>query len=144
MFRNKVFNIALILIVTIALLGIVGVVAYKTMLAPADGEVKPPSSKEMLESQVDLGKMTTNLAGNGLIQANFSIQGDSKEAKKELDERKLQVKDIINAVLHNTTTADISKADGLAKLKMRLVDELNKVMTEGKVTNVYISDIVVQ
>jgi len=145
MFRNKLFNIALILIVAIALLGIVGVVAYKTMLAPAaEGEVELPSPKEMLESQMDLGKMTTNLAGNGLIQANFSVQGDSKDAKTELEERKLQVKDIINAVLHNTTTADVSKGDGLAKLKVRLVDELNKVMTEGKVTNVYISDIVVQ
>jgi flagellar protein FliL len=144
MFRNKTFNIALIIIVALALLGIVGVVAWKTVLAPAGTEPQVPTAKELLDSQLDIGKMTTNLAGNGLIQATFSVQGDSANAKKELEERKLQVKDVINTVLHSTTQADVQKPDGLDKLKSRVVVELNKVMQDGKVTNLYISDIVVQ
>ncbi|KEO82939.1 flagellar basal body-associated FliL family protein [Tumebacillus flagellatus] len=112
--------------------------------AKSADEPKVPSAKELLASQFDIGKMTTNLAGNSLIQATISIQGDSSKMKTELEERKVQVRDIINAVLHKTTQADLEKAEGIELLKVNLIGELNKVMLEGKVTNVYISDIVVQ
>jgi flagellar FliL protein len=145
MFRNKLLNIVLIMIIAVALLGIVGIVAYKTVIVPAAGQEEDvPSAKELLESQFEVGKMTTNLAGDALIQATISIQGDSAEAKEELEQRKAQIKDIINTVLHTTTQADIEKPDGFQQLKVRLVEEMNKVMLEGKVTNIYISDIVVQ
>lgn len=144
MFRNKMFNIALLVIIALALLGIVGIVAYKTFAVAGPEEPKVPTATELKESQIDLGKMTTNLAGNSLIQANIAIQGDSTDAKKEIEERKIQVKSIVNGVLHTTTQADIEKPDGLERLVLRIVGELNKVMLEGKVTNVYISDIVVQ
>ncbi|MBL0388919.1 flagellar basal body-associated FliL family protein [Tumebacillus sp. ITR2] len=103
-----------------------------------------PTATELLDSQFDIGKMTTNLAGSSLIQATISVQGDSKKMKTELEERKVQVRDIINSVLHQTTQADLEKADGIELLKVKLMGELNKVMLEGKVTNLYISDIVVQ
>jgi len=144
MFRNKMFNIALLVIIALALLGIVGVVAYKTFAVTGSDEPEIPTAKELQASQMDLGKMTTNLAGNSLIQANIAIQGDSEKAKVEIETRKLQVKAIVNGVLHTTTQADIEKPDGLERLVLRIVGELNKVMLEGKVTNVYISDIVVQ
>ena len=144
MFRNKALNIALIVIIAVALLGIVGIVAWKTVLAPASNEPEVPTAKELVESQFELGKMVTNLAGNALIQATISVQGDGKDMKTELEERKAQVKDIINGVLHTTTQADIEKPDGYERLKLRIVGELNKVMLEGKVTNIYLSDIVVQ
>jgi flagellar FliL protein len=138
------FNIALLVIIALALLGIVGIVAYKTFAVTGPDEPEIPTAKELQASQIDLGKMTTNLAGNSLIQANIAIQGDSTEAKEEIEIRKIQVKAIVNGVLHTTTQADIEKPDGLERLVLRIVGELNKVMLEGKVTNVYISDIVVQ
>ncbi|MFD2171350.1 flagellar basal body-associated FliL family protein [Tumebacillus lipolyticus] len=144
MFRNKTLNIVLILIIAVALLGIVGIVAYKTFLPAAGQEEVVPSAKELLDSQYEIGKMTTNLAGDALIQATIAIQSDSKAAMKEIEQRKAQIKDIINSTLHTTTQADIEKADGYQKLKVRLVEAMNKVMLEGKVTDVYISDIVVQ
>jgi flagellar FliL protein len=138
------FNIALLVIIALALLGIVGIVAYKTFAVTGPEEPEIPTAEELQVSQIDLGKMTTNLAGNSLIQANIAIQGDSEKAKEEIEIRKLQVKAIVNGVLHTTTQADIEKPDGLERLVLRIVGELNKVMLEGKVTNVYISDIVVQ
>lgn len=146
MFRNKMLNIVLILIIAVALLGIVGIVAYKTVIVPTAGheEEKVPTAAELLESQFEIGKMTTNLAGDALIQATISVQGDSVDTMHELEERKAQIKDIINAVLHTTTQADIEKPEGYQELKVRLVQEMNKVMLEGKVTDIYISDIVVQ
>lgn len=144
MFRNKVLNIALIVIIAVALLGIVGIVAWKTVLAPTSDEPEVPTAKELVESQFEVGKLVTNLAGNALIQVTISVQGDSADTKVELEERKSQVKDIINSVLHTTTQADLEKPDGYERLKLRIVGELNKVMLEGQVTNIYLSDIVVQ
>ncbi|ASS75642.1 hypothetical protein CIG75_12010 [Tumebacillus algifaecis] len=146
MFRNKMLNIVLIVVIAVALLGIVGVVVFKTVIVPASGqqEEKVPTAKELKLSQFEFGKMTTNLAGSALIQATFSVQGESVDAMRELEERKAQIKDIINTVLHTTTQADIEKPEGYQLLKVRLINEMNKVMIEGKVTNIYISDIVVQ
>jgi flagellar FliL protein len=144
MFRNKAFNIALLAIIAVVLLGILGLVGYKMLWKPTGTEPDVPSAKELLNSQFDIGKMTTNLAGASLIQCSVAIQGDSTKMKTELEERKVQVRDVINSVLHKTTPADLEKADGLELLKVKLIGELNKVMLEGKVTNVYISDIVVQ
>jgi len=144
MFRNKAFNIALIVIIAVAMLGIVGIVAYKTFVAGGTPEIELPTAAELQKSQFDVGKMTTNLAGGGLIQATIAVQGDSEEMKAELEARKVQVKDIVNNILHATTLADIEKADGYDTLKQRIIVELNKVMLDGKVTDVYISDIVVQ
>lgn len=144
MFRNKAFNIVLLTIIAVVLLAILGLVGYKMFWHKDGNEPVVPTAKELLDSQFDIGKITTNLAGSSLIQASVSIQGDSSKMKKELEERKVQVRDIINSVLHKTTQADLEKADGLELLKVKLTGELNKVMLEGKVTNVYISDIVVQ
>ncbi|HEU4964539.1 MAG TPA: flagellar basal body-associated FliL family protein [Bacilli bacterium] len=149
MFRNKAFNIVMIVIVAIALLGIVGYVGWTTLVAPTLGvqkeaEVEPPAASELLAAQFDIGKMTTNLQGDALIQASFTIQGESEDVKNEVEERKLQIRDILNSVLHQTTQADIQKADGLVSLKARLVEAVNQVMLEGKVTDVLITDIVVQ
>jgi flagellar protein FliL len=144
MFRNKAFNIVLLIVIAVVLFAILGLVGYNMFFKKDAHEVTVPTATELLESQLDIGKMTTNLAGNSLIQASFTIQGDSADLKHELEQRKLQVKDVINGVLHKTTQADLEKAEGLELLKVQLIGELNKVMHEGKVTNVYISDIVVQ
>lgn len=145
MFRNKAVNIALLVIIAITLFGIVGFVVYKTYFAAAvSGEVEEPKASELLAAQYEVGKMTTNLQGDALIQAAFTLQGESEDVKKELEERTTQIKYIINKVLHQTTQADIQKPDGLEMLEASLVDAINQVMKEGKVTNVYMSDIVVQ
>ncbi|PWK12704.1 flagellar basal body-associated FliL family protein [Tumebacillus permanentifrigoris] len=144
MFRNKAFNIALLTIIAVVLIGILGLVGYKMFWKTDGAEPEVPTAKELLASQFEIGKMTTNLAGNALIQATISVQGDSTKMKTELEERKVQVKDVVNSVLHKTTPADLEKAEGIELLKVKLIGELNKVMLEGKVTNVYISDIVVQ
>ncbi|MGZ4122599.1 MAG: flagellar basal body-associated FliL family protein [Tumebacillaceae bacterium] len=148
MFRNKAVNILLIVVLSLGLLGTVLFVAYKTVLGSSSSKEasapKAMSSKELAAAQFDLGKITTNLSGDSLIQVSISIQGDDANVKKEIEERKAQVKDIINSILHTTAVADIQKADGYPKLKQRIVSELNKVMQEGKVTDAYLSDIVVQ
>jgi flagellar protein FliL len=147
MFRNKAVNIILIVVLSLGLLGTVLFVAYKTMLAPTSKTASAPkamSGKDMAASQYDLGKITTNLQGDSLIQVSISIQGDNANVKKEIEERKAQVKDIINSILHTTASSDIQKADGYQNLKQRIVTNLNKVMQEGKVTDAFLSDIVVQ
>lgn len=147
MFRNKAVNIILIVVLSLALLGTVLFFAYKLVLAPSSKGTSAPkamSASDMVAAQYDLGKITTNLQGDSLIQVSISIQGDNANVKKEIEERKAQVKDIINTILHNTSSADISKADGYPILKQRIVTELNKVMQEGKVTDAFLSDIVVQ
>lgn len=144
MFRNKTINIVLIVVLSLVLLGTVLFVAYETVLAPKSSGPKVMSAAELAAAQYDLGKTVTNLQGDSLIQVSISLQGNNANLKKELDDRKAQVMDIINQILHTTSAQDIQKPDGYKVLKQRIVTELNKVLQQGKLTDAYLSDIVVQ
>jgi flagellar FliL protein len=141
MFRNKLFNMALILIIAIALLGAVSFILWKMYLSPADGaeaqdKPKPLTAEEMVEFTFDTGEITTNLLTNNYIVVQFSITTDSKEAKEELEKRSPQVKQIIIKSLAALTPEDLKGEDGINKLEAKIMKEISEVMQEGKIVQV--------
>lgn len=143
MFQNKLFNFALILIISIAMLGVVAIVGIQYVRS---SESKPaaPSAQELASRQYVVDKITTNLSGSSLIQIGITLQMDSTKAVEEAGLRKVQVKDTINQILHSTTHVDIQNDKGYKQLSTRIKDEINKYLQKGKVIDVYITDIVVQ
>jgi flagellar FliL protein len=142
-FKNKMVNLALI--ITLLLTLFAGVITYFYMKKTANGNgTSGLSAKDLAATQYTLDKMTTNLQGASFVQIALTLQTDSKDARDELEARKIQVKDAVNEILHITSKADLDKPDGHARLKKEVMDRVNKFMTKGKVTDVYITDIVVQ
>ncbi|HAW50289.1 TPA: hypothetical protein DCX16_05015 [bacterium] len=54
----------------------------------------------------------------------------------ELNERKLQIRDIINTILISSTK-EIETAEGKEEFKKRISDELNKILRDGQIEEVY-------
>lgn len=146
MFQNKLFNFALIIIISIAMLGIVAIVGFQYVGKASDAAKAPKalSADKLAESQFVVDKITTNLSGSSLIQLGITLQLDSKKAVDEITLRKVQVKDTINGILHSTTQIDIQKDGGYQQLEQRIIDGVNSYLQDGKVTQVYITDIVIQ
>ena len=142
MFQNRLFNMALIIIVAITLLGVVTFVLWQTYLAPASSEeshaqqVETLTAEELEAYTVDTGEITTNLFTNNYIVVRFSITADSEEAKEELEKRMPEVSQIIIKTFADLTPEDIKGSQGWNKLEARIMNEISSLMQEGKIVKV--------
>lgn len=139
--NNKLLMIMLILLVAITLVGAVAVVVVLKFTGQED---KAPTIDEVLEASVDVPEITTNLASDDFIRISFKIQTDSKKAKEELEKRDFQVKNIIIQELSEKKTEDLKSKEGKTALEEDLKVKINKLMQEGKIEHVYITDSLLQ
>jgi len=152
MFQNKLFNMALIVMIAISLLGVVSFVLWQTYLSPTAHsaskeepvEETPLSAKEMQEYSLDTDKITTNLLTNNFIIIRFTITADSKEGKEELEQRLPQVKQIIIKTLAGLAPEDIKGTEGINKLEAKIINEISTLMQEGKIVQVMTTERVLQ
>ncbi|WP_442599507.1 flagellar basal body-associated protein FliL [Neobacillus sp. D3-1R] len=140
--NNKLLMIMVVLLVAIAL---VGAIALTIVLKMSDeGKEKEPTIEEVLKTTVDVEEITTNLATNDFIRISFKIQTDGKKAKEELEKRDFQVKNIIIQELSEKKVEDLQGKEGKQKLEETLKVDINKLMQEGKVVKVYITQSLLQ
>ena len=132
----------IILLVAITLVGAILIVVLKQLNENASQ--KEPSIDQILESSVDVQQVTTNLASNDFIRISFKFQTDSKKAKKELEKREFQVKDVVIQELSEMKANEIQGKDGQAKIKEALKLKLNSLMQNGQVVEVYITESLLQ
>ncbi|MFO1445915.1 flagellar basal body-associated protein FliL [Bacillus sp. Bva_UNVM-123] len=140
--NNKLITIMIILLVAITLVGTILIVVLKQLNEnTGNGQ---PSIDQILESSVDVEQVTTNLASNDFIRISFKIQTNSKKAKKELEKREFQVKDVVIQELSEMKANEIQGKDGQAKIKEALKLKLNSLMQNGQVVEVYITESLLQ
>lgn len=129
------------MVITLVIISIVGIVALILVLNTG-GDDKKPTIDEQVENSIDTDEITTDLNDGGFVRIQFKIVTDSKEAKEELEKRSFQ--------LNNIVIKELSKKDqeqfktGIGNLESTLQTRLNEVMTEGKVTDVYTTQKVLQ
>lgn len=140
--NNKLVMIMLIILIAITLVGAVAVVVVLKVTG-AEGD-KEPSIDKVLEASVDVPEITTNLASDDFLRISFKIQTDGKKAKEELEKRDFQVKNIIIHTLSEKTAEQVSGNAGQTQLEKELKDQINELMQEGKIEQVYITGSLLQ
>ncbi|RXT15122.1 flagellar basal body-associated protein FliL [Ammoniphilus sp. CFH 90114] len=147
MFKNKLFNIALIIMIAITLLGVAAVAVYKLYINPPNAgveEVEPLSIDEILELSVETEEMTTNLYGGGYVRLKMKLQADNKKSKEELEKRLFQVDHIILKTLAGMTEEEIRGPEGLRKVEEQIRSSINELLQEGQVTEVTTTRMIIQ
>jgi flagellar protein FliL len=140
--NNKPAIIMLILLIIITLAGAALVVFVKQ--ADQVSAQKEPSIDDILEASVDIQQITTNLKNDNFIRVSFKIQTDGKKAKKELEKREFQVKNIIIQELSEMNPEDIQGREGQTHLQEMLKNKINEYMQTGKIVQVYITESLLQ
>ncbi|MDQ0245691.1 flagellar FliL protein [Bacillus fengqiuensis] len=135
MFKNKLVNIMLIILLALTLVGTVAVIMVLKLTNVE--ESAEPSAKELVESTVSIEEITTNLLNDQFIRISFTIQTDGKTAKKELEMRDFQVRDVIIKELSDMKAEQFQGQKGVVELEERLKVKINELMQEGKVVKVY-------
>jgi flagellar FliL protein len=140
--KKKLFNIMLILIVAITLVGVITFVVL--MKFSPNAKAKDNSIDTIVQQVVPVKEITTNLLDTGYIRISFTIETDSKKAKEELNKRDFQVQNIIIEELSEMKSTDFRGKKGIVTLESNTMNQVNKLMQEGRVTQVYITSFILQ
>ena len=93
------------------------------------------SIDEIVEYSYQSPEITTDLKDGAFVRIQFQILTDGNAAKKEITKRDFQLKNILIKELAKLTEDDFKT--GLTNLENIVQDKLNELMTEGKITDVY-------
>lgn len=148
MFKNKLLNISLIILITLAFLGVATYFLYQYIF-PGDEEkivetTKEPSIDEILPLTVQVPKISTNLGDSSIIVIEMTLQTDSEKAKIEAEKRMYQIQDKINLYLVNLTRESFSSEEKINNFKVDLMVRINSILQEGKVVKIDITQLYVQ
>jgi flagellar FliL protein len=142
-------NIKLMIVVMLVLsLAIAAGTSY-FMLTKLTGN----SSKAEAEGKINelgptykVGEFIVNLADGSsqFIRLNLSVEVNNEDIVEELKRRDPQIRDTIISILRDKQEEDISSKSGTRDLREEIRTELNKFISEGKITNVFFTEFVVQ
>lgn len=133
----------LIILVTLTLIGGITLVLYFQFTKSTD-QNNESTIDEILALSVDTNEITTNLLTNDFIRVTFKIQVDNAKAKKELEKRDFQVRNIIIRELSGMRASDFSGSLGIENLENIIQIKINEYMQEGVVMKVYTTGFVLQ
>ncbi|SDG98106.1 flagellar FliL protein [Alteribacillus persepolensis] len=142
MFQNKMMNTMFVIILTMTLVGVVvWMLLHHFSTSEAGAE---PTIDEIIENSWQTEEITTNLADNHYLRAQFQIHADSKKAREELEKRDFQVNNIIIHQLANMSSSDIDSEEGIQELETTVRSQINETMQTGDVIRVYTTKRIIQ
>ncbi len=115
---------------------------------PAAVSANTNEKSKVDEKTYDLKEFLVNLSDEGgkrYLKAKISIGYDktNKKLDKEIEPKVDVLRDAVNTVLRSKKTTDITPAS-TETLKKEIMDKLNPLLDNGRITNVYFYEILVQ
>ncbi len=83
-------------------------------------------------------------SGGRYLKTSLNLELSGEELTAELDSKKPLVRDIIIKALSAKTYEEISTIKGKENLKDEIVMNINEVITDGKINNMFFTDFVIQ
>lgn len=143
MFQNRLLNIMIIILVALTLIGVIAFVLYTQFIEVADADSEP-TIEEVVSRSLETEEITTNLLTNQIIRSSFVLEAEHEEARNELEMRNFQVENIIIAELSDMSAEDFRGSEGIRALEKNIREQLNEIMHEGTVVQVYMNQKVIQ
>jgi flagellar protein FliL len=141
--NNKLLVIMVAILITIVLLG--GALFFVFSKMNKDGQTESaPTIDEIVLASVDVPEITTILADKKYVKIQFKIQTNSEDAAAELTKRDFQVNNLIIQELSEMTQEDLSGKAGKIALQQTLQLQINELMQDGEIQQVYITSYIIQ
>lgn len=106
--------------------------------------VKPKalSAKEISDMTYKMDDVLTNLATKEFIKISFAFELDSMKAKDEFQLLDFKAKAIVIETLSDLTPDQVQGSKGKDFLSTTLMNKINAILTEGKITHINITNFV--
>jgi len=119
----------------VLLVGAIAALVVVLNVQGKDDEGQAQTIDDIVEYSYESPEITTDLSDGSFVKIQFQIVTDGKDAKEEISKREFQLKNILIKELATKTEEDFKS--GLSELEQSVKEELNKLMDEGQVTEVY-------
>lgn len=136
---NNGFKVVLVVLSVIAIAGVGGVVFL--LLDDSDPD-RALTIEEQVEYSYTTEEINLDLGDNRYVQMKFNILTNNSDAREEIELREFQFKNILIKETVNMTSDQLQS--DLAQFEETLKVEMNKLMEEGEITDVYIVGKIVQ
>ncbi|RSL32849.1 flagellar basal body-associated protein FliL [Salibacterium salarium] len=143
MFKNRLVNIMLIIIISITLIGVVALVLFNYFSSSSEAETEP-TIDEIIENSWETEEITTNLNSDNLFRGRFRIHVDTADGAAELEKRDFQINNIIIHELAGMSASDIQSQDGIEELETTLRSDIDDILEDGEVIRVYTTERMIQ
>jgi flagellar FliL protein len=137
---NKLIVILLIFTLLIVF-SIAGIFGYFFLFNNGTTSAK----KAVKEKTFQLDEFVTNLADESTTYVKLTIVlgYEGKALEKELPTKVASIRDTINATLWSKTSIDFS-GKGTETVKKELLEAINNKLEKGKISNIYLNEIIIQ
>ncbi|SUY47474.1 flagellar protein FliL [Clostridium putrefaciens] len=146
---GKTLKIIIIILLVLVLLG--GGIFAGIFLFSKDntkGSTAQATEIKVEEKTYSLDDFLVNLSDEGgkhYLKINISLGYDveNKKLEKELDSKKDVMRDSVISILRNKKSTDVT-IKGTEDLKKEILDIINPLLNNGKLTNIYFKELIFQ
>lgn len=131
---NKAAKLIIGILTTLVVAAIVAVVIVVNFIKD-DTVDETQTIDEMNQYAYTTPEVTTDLEDGSFVRIEFEIITDGKKSLKEVDKREFQIKNLLIKELSVMSESDFNA--GLSDLESDMKDNLNELMEDGEITDVY-------
>lgn len=113
----------------------------KTVVAQKE---KEPSAEELAERSYNTEPITTNLSSDHFAVVQLNLLANNEKSYKEIEVRSPEIKAIIISTLADLTKDDLKGNAGLSSFEKAVGSKINKVLNDGEVERVLVTDFKIQ
>jgi len=148
---------AIIIIIVAIVVSIATIVLTKIVLWPKYQEVKAKKNKSKVEQIIiknkEIGEIfemdaftinPLNSGGRRFAKIQLSLEVSNEEVIEELTKRNPQIQSIMLKYFRSKTILELTHPTFTDSSSVILIDEVNKVLSNGKVTNLFYQDLLIQ
>jgi len=109
--------------------------------------IKPIPDEAKIGPMVEIKEFVVNIIGEDTthyVKASLSLELDKDTTLDEVSKRMPQIRDAILLLIGNKTFAELQDIQGKNQVKAELKSKINSFLRTGSVTNIYLTDFVVQ
>lgn len=109
--------------------------------------IKPIPDEAKIGPMVEIKEFVVNIIGEEsahYVKASLSLELDKDTTLDEVSKRMPQIRDAILLLIGNKTFAELQDIQGKNQVKAELKSRINSFLRTGSVTNIYLTDFVVQ
>ncbi|MBM7571828.1 flagellar basal body-associated protein FliL [Aquibacillus albus] len=139
--NSKLFKTMLTALILMTISGVVALVVVLNVSGEQQSN-KELSLDKMVEYSFTTSEMSTDLKDGSFVRIQFQILTDSKKAKEEMEKREFQLKNLFIKESVQLNEEDFKV--GLSGLEEKLKTNMNQLMNDGTITDVYIISKIIQ
>jgi len=109
--------------------------------------IKPVPEEAAIGPMVEIKEFVVNIIGEDsahYVKASLSLELDKDSALDEVNKRMPQIRDAILLLIGNKTVEELQDIQGKNQVKAELRSKINSFLKTGKISNIYLTDFVVQ